>query len=364
MDSNKDEAERCLELAEQCILEGKRDKAERFLLKSEKLYSTAKARDLLESLQRLKSSSGPSTKQEEPTTRRRSQSNSRKEKASETMDYTSDQLEAVKRIKKCKDYYEILGVSKEATDSDIKKAYKKLALHLHPDKNKAPGAAEAFKAVGNAVAILTDVEKRKQYDMYGNDEERLRHTHSHSAESYTRGFESDVTAEEFFNMFFGGAFPGSANVYVRRGNQWRRADQQHQQQHREQPTNYGVLMQMLPVLILIALSMMSSLLVSDPVYSLTQNSKFPVVRKTIVLGVPYYVKENFHSTYQGSIRRLEVSVEEEYISNLRNACYREKTYRESLVWRARNFGDNNLYAKAQGIKTPSCDALQELNARA
>jgi len=51
------------------------------------------------------------------------------------------------RIDKCKDYYEILDISKEATDSDIRKAYKKHALQLHPDKNKCPGAAEAFKGL-------------------------------------------------------------------------------------------------------------------------------------------------------------------------------------------------------------------------
>lgn len=51
------------------------------------------------------------------------------------------------RVNTCKDFYEVLNIKKDATDTDIKKAYKKLALVLHPDKNHAPGAAEAFKSM-------------------------------------------------------------------------------------------------------------------------------------------------------------------------------------------------------------------------
>jgi DnaJ family protein B protein 12 len=63
-------------------------------------------------------------------------------------------------VLRTKDFYEILGVSKSATEEDLKKSYKKLALKLHPDKNKAPKSEEAFKILARAYTCLTNAEKR------------------------------------------------------------------------------------------------------------------------------------------------------------------------------------------------------------
>ncbi len=68
--------------------------------------------------------------------------------------YTPEQESAVNRILRLgKDHYKILDVPKEASADDLKKAYKKLAIQIHPDKNNAPGSGEAFKKVGNAFQV-------------------------------------------------------------------------------------------------------------------------------------------------------------------------------------------------------------------
>ena len=68
-----------------------------------------------------------------------------------------------------KDYYSILNVPRGASEDDIKKSYKKYALRLHPDKNQAPKATEAFKKVSAAYACLTDDKKRRIYDQTGEE---------------------------------------------------------------------------------------------------------------------------------------------------------------------------------------------------
>ena len=67
-----------------------------------------------------------------------------------------------------KDFYEVLGVSKNATKSDIKSAYRKSALKYHPDHNKAADAEEKFKEINEAYEVLSNDQKRAAYDQFGH----------------------------------------------------------------------------------------------------------------------------------------------------------------------------------------------------
>lgn len=112
-----------------------------------------------------------------------------------------------------KDFYGILNLPKNATESDIKKAYRKLALKYHPDKNKNPGAEEKFKEISEAYEVLSDKEKRSIYDKYG--EEGLK---SGGIPSTTQGFGNgpgfrrtyvytSSDPRETFSKFFGNEDP-------------------------------------------------------------------------------------------------------------------------------------------------------------
>ncbi len=92
------------------------------------------------------------------------------------------------------DYYALLGVSKNASDAEIKKAYRKLAMKYHPDHAKGDKAAEEkFKKISEAYAVLSDKEKRKQYDTFGADGFQQRY----SQEDIFRGFDFSDLFREF-----------------------------------------------------------------------------------------------------------------------------------------------------------------------
>ena len=99
------------------------------------------------------------------------------------------------------DYYEILGISKNATAAEIKKAYRKKAIEYHPDKNPNDKAAEAnFKKAAEAYEVLGDQEKRNKYDQFG-----------HAAFEGGQGFGGSMNMDDIFSQFgdiFGSAFGG------------------------------------------------------------------------------------------------------------------------------------------------------------
>src|SRR5512140_912914 len=115
-----------------------------------------------------------------------------------------------------RDYYEVLGVEKNASADDIKRAYRRLAIKYHPDKNPGDKDAEAkFKECAEAYEVLSDPDKRKQYDQFGHEGLRGAGVHDYS----------NMRPDDIFSMFdledLFGSFFGSGRG--RRGGQARRS---------------------------------------------------------------------------------------------------------------------------------------------
>uniref|UniRef100_A0A4W5LE10 DnaJ (Hsp40) homolog, subfamily C, member 18 n=1 Tax=Hucho hucho TaxID=62062 RepID=A0A4W5LE10_9TELE len=431
---DKAESDRLIEKAKLCLRSGRREKALQLLYEAQKIFPSTRARVLIDAIVRNGSSAAPEESHIPPPRGFRSneedgdREEARKGANEEKKTYTEDQRQGVLRylsdrptfilstyrpslhlsryppsesanahctvvvsdfilifvafdpcrIKKCKDFYEILGVPKDSSDEDLKKAYRKLALKFHPDKNCAPGATDAFKAIGNAYAVLSNAEQRHKYDQYGEQapSESATHPSAHARHghyrNFNRDFEADISPEELFNIFFGGRFPtGNIHVYTNRGATYsnfyqprrRRAYERREEEVEENRTpqnTFTAFLQLLPVLVLILISVVTQLMATNPPYSLFYKPAMGLVvsRETQNMGVPYYVDKGFQKEYSGeSLEELEKTIESDYIEHLQSSCWKEKQQKSDLANLAQLYRDDRLKAKAESLKLDNCDKL-------
>ncbi|MEQ2165408.1 hypothetical protein GOODEAATRI_016534 [Goodea atripinnis] len=200
-----------------------------------------------------------------------------------------------------------------------------------------PGLVKLWRySIGNAYAVLSNPEKRQQYDQYGDrcPTSNVPHHSGHSRpghyRNFYRDFEADISPEELFNIFFGGRFPtGNVHVYTNQGASYsqfyqprrRRAQERHEEVVEENQS------QLLPVLVLILISVFTQMMATNPPYSLFYKPAMGLVvsRETQHMGVPYYVDKSFQKEYRGAaLEELEKSIESDYIEHLQSSCWKEK----------------------------------------
>ncbi|KAF9122018.1 hypothetical protein BGX30_002252 [Mortierella sp. GBA39] len=457
MEVNKDEAQRCMDIARRHLSSGNYSSARKFATKSIALFPTPEAKAFLTRVdtQEAASTSSPASNASSstfsPSTEPSSTPSSTKsspnpgsssagsrtrpesvpprprstpvEHKPAEREYTPEQVAAVKKVRSSGgDFYKVLGINKDASEAEIKKAYRKLALQMHPDKNSAPGADEAFKIVSKAFTVLSDPQKRAIFDQHGPEDGKS------SGVNYDRaspmgaqgfggggmhgmnGFGEEVSPEELFNMFFGGGnFGGSFHSATFAGpgfgtRQFRTHPQQTQhRQHRQHAQQQGggvgggtsgfsSLMQILPLILLFIMSMASNFFsdsdssstAASPAssdFSLGPHGSYQTARFTTTHHVPYFVNERkFRSSFMapGSdhvdmnqvingmkvrqiLTQLEENVETAYLRHMRTECINEKKRKEVAQNRAMGFfgPDKKMWEAAQRMTTPSCDAIRE-----
>lgn len=367
MEGNKDDAAKCMSIGKGALEAGDRARAIKFLNKAKRLDPALPIDDLLAPLLNPQddspafSSSSPPPPPPQPEAagaeeaaeadglRERKQKGKKREEEESSgaaREYTAEQLEVVRQVKKhSRDYYQILGLEKECTVEDVRKAYRKLSLKVHPDKNKAPGAEDAFKAVSKAFQCLSDAESRKHYDLVGSDEPVTHHRRASTARAYNGFYEDDFDPDEIFrNFFFGNMAPATTRQFGQFGTFHFRTGGMHAHgQQNSGGSTVRMLIQLLPVLLLLLLNFLPS---SEPVYSLSRSypyeHKFQTPR-----GVSYYVKlANFEEQYprQSTERAtLERHVERDYYSIITQNCRVEMQRRQ---W-------------GLAYQTPHCDMLKK-----
>mmetsp|Transcript_15313 Transcript_15313/g.32928 ORF Transcript_15313/g.32928 Transcript_15313/m.32928 type:complete len:459 (+) Transcript_15313:462-1838(+) len=359
------------------------------------------------------SSSARTTATTTPAVGEESERGEREEKKKTTAGtYTSDQIGAVKAVMRASsELYAVLGVPKNATDAQLKAAYRKLALKLHPDKNNAPGADEAFKKVGHAYQVLSDKNSRERYDRYGDDGGGAAGSNSVRRRTTTPAGAHDTTeisAEELFEMFFNSSAFGTTfsssrggvqfahfNTAVPQGrshhgaSSYSRYYQQQQQRRRPSSSTAGerrgasgagvgigspgipaLVLQALPFVVLIVVSILTTLTQDEPVYALSRKGPYVNQRESAQAGVLYYVRRDVDvgAWSVAKMKRMETQVEAEKLDELNGMCAREQFQQKRLSdaskqWFVSRKERTRLKKRAEAFKMPNCEKFKALQKR-
>lgn len=281
----------------------------------------------------------------------------------------------VRRILHAKNYYDILQVPKDVSEEDLKRAYKKLALLTHPDKNKTENAEEAFKAVGKAYTTLSDPQKRSVYDRHG--EAGLQGTHVRTQRG--GNYEPDDIYDLFAQMF-------GADTRGMHTRHYYYSTQRAQQGPRpggpggpngeefQGPPWAAKLAQILPICLFLIVFLLFSVGFEDqpPIYSLSFDQQGGYIRKrsTREHRIPYYVMPNFaqiHAKDPSSLYNIEASIYANYKNQLNRKCRYEQ--KEKIVMRNRaslyysGKTQRDMLEKADAYPTPSCDEFTTLSSK-
>lgn len=285
--------------------------------------------------------------------------------------YTSEEEAMAKKVLALskRSHYEVLGVTKDANADQIKKAYRKAALKLHPDKNSAPSAEQAFKALSTAFDTLSDPAKRDLYDQVGH--ESSVNNPNGGGGGFPGGFGGggmhEVSPEDILNMFFtgaagpqfrgrfGGARGGGRAFHFGGGfpRQGRQQPQHHEEDNdgrgrqrgagtqQQGPSLFQQLVQLLPVLfmLLVTLSSYGGSSYQAPVFTLQPQGVYQRELRTNSRGVSadikFFVGPSFEQQYKtgsDALRRLEKQVEADYRHVLDQRCGNERAYRNSKLY--------------------------------
>ena len=313
-------------------------------------------------------------------------------KPQEQVKGTPEQEALMARVRRANDdYYKILGIEKGAGDDEIKKAYRKTALKLHPDKCQANGADEAFKQVSRAFACLSDTDKRAAYDRYGTEDPNSRQSPFSSRAAQHRGGGmgrhtyyqgEEVDPAEIFNMFFGGGFPGGggfgpgARFRTQRGGSYYRANRAYQDGRRGHPGGAGSgqarqentddifrnLFQLLPIMIVFLMYFLSP--GEEQNFALNRTPTFSQQLKTSRHEFPFYVRNvrEWTQTYPESTsqrRRMEHNIEMTHINHLESNCLYERQQQQRLY----RFGTRAERERAREMTMASCDKLHDIRVK-